>query len=96
MIIPLWWIVAAASHFKIVFLKNVTTLACMESPFTCSYFLLLQCWDEQPEQRPNFSQLLVTISTMLEVIGGYLVLSATDEGNFLDTHPFKYNSVTLV
>ena len=62
-----------------------------------SYYLLLQCWDGQPEKRPNFSQLLVTISTMLEVIGGYLVLSATDDENsLLDRHSFKYNLSTLV
>ena len=62
-----------------------------------SYSLLLQCWDGQPEKRPNFSKLLVTISTMLEVIGGYLVLSTTDDGNsLLDRHSFKYNLSTLV
>lgn len=83
-------------HFTFFFIEECYRFS-MESSFTYSYFLLLQCWDGQPEKRPNFSQLLVTISTMLEVIGGYLVLSATDEGNsLLDKHPFKYNSETLV
>lgn len=100
-IISLWYtyrIIAAASHFKVVvhfLLKNITALAW--NLHSLSYYLLLQCWDRQPEKRPNFSQLLVTISTMLEVIGGYLVLSTTDDGNsLLDRHSFKYNLSTLV
>lgn len=36
-----------------------------------------QCWKELPDKRPNFSELLITISTILERIGGYLDFSAS-------------------
>ena len=62
------------------------------SHISCSYSLLLQCWEEQPEERPRFSELVITIATMLEAVGGYLVLNDTNRKNFAsDTHFMYYN-----
>ena len=70
----------------------VTTL--IITPY--SYSLLLQCWDGQPEERPDFSQLVVTISTIMEAVAGYLIFSASDKENFaLDTSLLFSNSTGL-
>ena len=62
------------------------------SHISCSYSLLLQCWEEQPEERPRFSELVVTTATLLEAVGGYLVLNDTNRKNFAsDTHFMYYN-----
>ena len=69
----------------------------LELSFTCSYSLLLHCWDEQPEKRPSFSELVVTIATMMEAVGGYLSLNVTDNINLApDTHLLYYNLETPV
>ena len=44
-----------------------------------SYGILLNCWKEEPEERPNFSKLVDTISLILEAAAGYMVLSIKDE-----------------
>jgi len=36
-----------------------------------------ECWKELPDKRPPFSELVTTISTILERIGGYLDFSAS-------------------
>ena len=62
------------------------------SHISCSYSLLLQCWEKQPEERPRFNELVITIATMLEAVGGYLVLNDTNRKNFAsDTHFMYYN-----
>ena len=33
---------------------------------------MLECWKENPDERPTFSQLVVTISSQLEGLAGYL------------------------
>ena len=69
----------------------------LELSFTYSYSLLLHCWDEQPEKRPSFSELVVTIATMMEAVGGYLSLNVTDKINLAsDTHLLYYNVDTAV
>ena len=45
--------------------------------FACRYAILLQCWEADPHERPHFANLVVTISTTLEMIAGYLDLGAT-------------------
>ena len=62
-----------------------------------SYFLLLHCWEEQPEKRPSFSELVVTIATLLEAVGGYLSLNVTDKISLApDTHLLYYNLDTAI
>ena len=57
-----------------------------------SYSLLLQCWDGQPEERPDFRQLVVTIAAMLEEVSGYLSLNIIEKRNLApDTHVLYYN-----
>ena len=49
------------------------------SPFTCSYSVMLNCWDTDPAQRPTFSELVATLSALLEASAGYLTLEMTGE-----------------
>ena len=62
-----------------------------------SYSLLLHCWDGQAVKRPSFSELVVTIATMMEAVGGYLSLSVTDKIELAsDTHLIYCNVDTAV
>ncbi len=38
------------------------------------YKILLSCWEEDPDERPKFSELASTIAMMLEGIAGYMPL----------------------
>ena len=40
-----------------------------------SYAILLECWKEESEERPDFSNLVVTISLTLEAVVGYMDFS---------------------
>ena len=75
----------------------ISSFAIMESNFIpYSYSLLLQCWDEQPKERPHFSQLVVTLATMMEAVAGYLSFSASEKENFAaDTSLLSCNSIAL-
>ena len=33
---------------------------------------MLQCWKENPEERPQFSELVTSISQQLEAVAGYM------------------------
>ena len=59
-----------------------------------SYSLLLQCWDGQPEERPDFSQLVVTLSIIMEAVAGYLIFSASDKENFALDNSLLYSNST--
>lgn len=73
-----------------VLLKNITAL--VWTFHSLSYYLLLQCWDGQPEERPNFRQLVVTIAAMLEEVSGYLSLNIIEKRILApDTHLLYYN-----
>ena len=37
------------------------------------------CWDERPESRPHFSQLISNLTTFLGNIAEYFNLSSTDQ-----------------
>ena len=41
----------------------------------CSYSVMKSCWESEPENRPQFSELVSTISSILESIAGYLELA---------------------
>ena len=77
----------------------ITTLCltlAMNSTISYSYSLLLQCWDEQPEKRPDFSQLLSTLSTLLEAVAGYVIFSASEKENLAAGMSLLYcNSTAL-
>ena len=45
--------------------------------FAYRFAIMLQCWEADPDERPDFSDLVVTISATLEVVAGYLTLGAT-------------------
>ena len=40
-----------------------------------SYAIMLDCWKEEPKQRPDFGKLVETISLTLEAAAGYMELS---------------------
>jgi len=40
-----------------------------------SYAIILECWKAEPEERPDFSQLVDTISLSLEAAAGYMDFS---------------------
>ena len=35
---------------------------------------MLDCWKEEPKERPDFSKLVETISLILEAVAGYMDL----------------------
>ena len=42
--------------------------------FTCmySYCMMMSCWNESPDQRPSFEELVNTITTTLAPLGDYM------------------------
>ena len=38
------------------------------------YDIVLACWEANPDNRPAFSQLVGTISTLLEGVAGYMAI----------------------
>ena len=44
---------------------------------------MLDCWKEEPKERPDFSKLVGTISLILEAAAGYMELSLSIK----DEHP---------
>ena len=38
----------------------------------CRYEVMLSCWDADPEQRPTFTQLVTTITSVLDPLADYL------------------------
>ena len=40
-----------------------------------SFAIILECWKEEPNERPDFSQLTATISATLEALAGYMDFS---------------------
>ena len=41
----------------------------------CSYSIMQNCWESEPEKRPQFCELVATISSVLESAAGYLELA---------------------
>ena len=48
------------------------TLSYYFSDLYCSHDIMMNCWNELPEKRPSFSELVKTITTALEEITDYL------------------------
>lgn len=48
-----------------------------------SYAILLECWKEEPKQRPDFNKLVDTISLTLEAAAEYMEFSQCTK----DEHP---------
>ena len=42
---------------------------------------MLKCWDSDPEDRPSFAKIGSTISKALQIMSGYLDMSAADTSN---------------
>jgi len=40
-----------------------------------SFAIILECWKAEPEKRPDFSQIVVPISLILEAAAGYMNFS---------------------
>ena len=40
-----------------------------------SYAIILDCWKEEPKERPDFSKLVATVSHTLEAAAGYMDFS---------------------
>ena len=49
----------------------------MHKKISYRFELIQTCWLQDPKDRPSFDYLKVSITTMLEVISGYLDFSAT-------------------
>lgn len=53
--------------------------------FFYSYKMMQDCWQDNPENRPTFTQILVNLETIMQKENPYLDLTAVDE-----SHP-EYN-----
>ena len=47
----------------------------------CSYTVMQSCWKSEPEDRPQFSELVSTISDILESTAGYIELEMSLKSN---------------
>ena len=52
------------------------------------YSLMMNCWSKQPEDRPSFSDTVVTISKYTEIVAGYLDINFNP---FTSTHDLPSN-----
>ena len=58
-----------------VTLFNLCIFLCTPLLITSSYAAVTKCWEEIPDNRPNFSKLVITFSSCLEDIAGYIDFS---------------------
>ena len=49
--------------------------------YYCSYSVMQNCWKSEPEDRPQFSELVLTISDILESTAGYVELAMSLKSN---------------
>ena len=47
-------------------------LVILEKINTCSYMMMMQCWEAIPENRPSFKEMYAITSKYVESIAGYL------------------------
>lgn len=55
--------------------------------------MMQDCWQEDPENRPNFTQLRESLETMMQQDNPYLDLTAVDESRTYYNVP-SFNSIT--
>ncbi|XP_073248537.1 receptor-type tyrosine-protein kinase FLT3-like [Porites lutea] len=68
----------------------------MEKPDTCNdelYQMMQDCWQENPENRPDFTTLRESLETMMQKDNPYLDLTAVDESRAYYNVP-SFNSIT--
>ena len=65
--------------------RNVSTLS--------RYSLMMSCWAEQPNDRPNFNNIVTNISNYAEAIAGYLNLNCFNP--FKSTHSLYDNAAAI-
>ena len=87
------WVVAIA-------ITNMNTLTAEFQLFfnfvICdSYAIIQECWTDKPQERPDFSELVVTISLTLEAVAGYMSLNTTSQ-NIIDGNRDEHPVVTGV
>ena len=51
----------------------------------CRYEVIQSCWDIDPQQRPNFSRLVTTITSILDPLADYLDVSTFTEEQEIET-----------
>ena len=61
--------------------NNVTARAMYLLHLHCSYSVMQSCWKSEPEDRPQFSELVSTISDILESTAGYVELAMSLKSN---------------
>ena len=60
-----------------LYVKNPPILPVVMTCFVINfyrYYVMTECWQEEPEKRPTFSEVVTVISTILEGMAGYLDL----------------------
>ena len=51
----------------------------------CRYEVIQSCWDIDPQQRPTFSRLVITITSILDPLADYLDVSTFTEEQEIET-----------
>jgi len=54
---------------------QVLTLHSISTHLLCSYTLMLECWDANPQTRPSFADMMVRLDSLLESVAEYLDIS---------------------
>ena len=53
----------------------VLSLHSIPTHLLCSYTLMLECWDANPQTRPSFADMVVRLDSLLESVAEYLDIS---------------------
>ena len=77
---------------KILFEAENFKLLTMSKFNFSSYKMMTECWQENPEKRPTFTQLRESLETMMQKDNPYLDLTAVDESRAYYNVP-SFNSI---
>lgn len=58
------------------------------------YALQQSCWEEKPEERPTFAEIVNKLEQYLELIGEYVDISGLRSGNCTDQEDPAYDKAT--